>query len=163
MHEIWLAPAAVQLQEIGPDWLDIVDEKDWTTGFGFHRGFSSSFRVRPGRQVWFHFPFQLQSGIRVDQASLLWETEEAARISWVCVHHGGMQRQHLCEPNVPLTGTPAPFDPPAEWRQFYPPSNRLRTDLPVEPAITTCYGMQLCVLVDGPGIIRFYGAALRLT
>lgn len=160
-QEIWLAPAAIQLQESGSDWLDVVDEKPWSNGSGFHRGFSSSFRIRPDRQVWFHFPFQLQAGLIVDQASLLWETEEGAVINWVCLHHGGMQRQHLCEPNVPLTGEPERFDPPEEWRRFYPPSHRLRTDLPVEPAIDTRFGVQLCVLVDGPGIVRFYGAGLR--
>ncbi|BBF72038.1 hypothetical protein [Sphingomonas bisphenolicum] len=162
-QELWLAPAAVQLQESGPDWLDVVDDKDWSNGGGFHRGFSSSFRVRPERKVWFHFPFQLPTGGVVDQVSLLWETEEGACISWVCVHHGGMHRQHVCEPNTPLTGTPEPFDPPELWRQFYPASNRLRTDLPVAPVIETRFGFQLCVQVDGPGVVRFYGAGLRFT
>lgn len=162
-QEIWLAPAAVQLQEHGPDWLDVVDDQPWSAQSGFHRGFCSSFRVRPDRKVWFHFPFQLPAEAVVDQASLLWETTEGAIISWVCVHHGGMERQHLCEPGRPLDGTAEPFDLPELWSHFYPPSNRLRTDLPVDPAIRTRFGMQLCVLVDGPGIVRFYGAGLRLT
>jgi hypothetical protein len=162
-REIWLAPAAVQLQESGPDWLGVVDDKDWSEGGGFHRGFSSSFRVCPDRKVWFHFPFQLPAGGVVDQVSLLWETDEGATITWVCVHHGGMERQHLCEPNVPLAGTPEPFDPPEMWRQFYPASNRQRTDLMVAPVIDTRFGVQLCVQVDGPGIVRFYGAGLRFT
>jgi hypothetical protein len=161
-QEIWLAPAAVRLQESGPDWLGMVDEKPWSDGGGFHRGFSSSFRIHPDRKVWFHFPFQLPAGAIVDRVSLLWETEEDAAITWVCVHHGGMDRQHLCEPNVPIGGTAEPFDPPALWRNFYPPANRLRTDLPVEPAMHTRFGVQLCVQVDGPGIVRFYGAGLRL-
>lgn len=162
-QELWLAPAAVQLQESGADWLDIVDDQPWSQGGGFHRGFSSSFRVRPNRKVWFHFPFQLPAGGIVDQVSLLWETQDGACISWVCVHHGGMDRQHLCEPNIALTGVPEPFDPPEMWRQYYPPSHRLRTDLPVDPVIETRFGVQLCVQVDGPGVVRFYGAGLRFT
>lgn len=160
-QEIWLAPAAVLPQENGPDWLDVVDDKPWSAGSGFHRGFSSSFRVRPGRKVWFHFPFALPASSTVHQASLLWETEDEAIISWVCLHHGGMQRQHLCEPDRPLNGTAEPFDPPELWRHFYPPSNRLRTDLPVSPVMETRFGVQLCVQVDGPGVVRFYGAGLR--
>ncbi|HUD91697.1 hypothetical protein [Sphingobium sp.] len=160
-REIWLAPAAVQLQEHGPEWLDIVDDKEWSKGSGFHRGFCSSFRIHPDRKVWFHFPFQLPAGGIVDQVSLLWETEDGASVSWVCVHHGGMHRQHLCEPNVPLTGSPEPFDPPALWRQYYPSSNRVRTDLAVKPAVEMRFGFQLCVQVDGPGVVRFYGAGLR--
>ena len=163
VQEIWLAPAAVQLQETGPDWLDVVDGKEWSDGNGFHRGFCSSFRVKPERKVWFHFPFQLPAGGIVDQVSLLWETSEGAAISWVCVHHGGMHRQHLCAPNQPLSGEPVPFDPPEQWREFYPPCARLRTDLAVTPAIRTHAGFQLCAQVDGPGIVRFYSAGLRFT
>ncbi|WP_334185834.1 hypothetical protein [Novosphingobium sp.] len=162
-QDIWLAPAAVQVQETGPEWLDVVDDKDWSVAGGFHRGFSSSFRVRPDRKVWFHFPFQLPAGGLVDQVSLLWETSEGAAISWVCVHHGGMHRQHVCEPNVALDGTPVPFSPPEQWREFYPACDRRRTDLSVVPAIETSAGFQLCVQVDGPGIVRFYGAGLRYT
>jgi hypothetical protein len=162
-QEVWLAPAAVQLQEHGPHWLDIVDDQPWSADNGFHRGFSSSFRIRPDRKVWFHFPFQLPSNALVDEASILWEAQEGASINWVCIHHGGLHRQHLCEPNRPLDGTPEPFDPPELWKQFYPVAHRLRTDLPVDPPIETRFGIQLCVLADGPGIIRFYGAGLRLT
>jgi len=161
-QELWLAPAAVQLQESGADWIDVVDDQPWSQGRGFHRGFSSSFRIRPDRKIWFHFPFQLPAGSLVDQVSLLWESEEGAILSWVCVHHGGMERQHLCPPNQPMTGTPEPFDPPEMWRHYYPACNRLRTDLPISPAITTRFGFQLCVQADGPGIVRFYGAGLRL-
>lgn len=161
-EEIWLAPAAVVVQERGPEWLDIVDDKNWSAQDGFHRGFCSSFRIRPERQVWFHFPFQIPSGRLIDQASLLWETSEEAAVTWVCVHHGGMERQHLCEPGKPLAGTPAPFTPPAQWSHFCPPSARQRIDLKIDP-ISTRFGIQLCILVDGPGVVRFYGAGVRLS
>lgn len=162
-REIWVAPAAVQLQEHGPDWLDVVDDKPWSSENGFHRGFCSSFRIRPERQIWFHFPFQVPVGGSIDQVSLLWETEEGAKVSWACVHHGGMERRHLYEPNAPLNGVPEPFDPPDMWRKFYPAAKRMRADMAVEPAISTRFGFQLCILVDGPGVVRFYGAGLRYT
>ena len=162
MTEIWVAPAAVVPQERGPDWFDVVDDKAWSDQDGFHRGFCSSFRIRPDRQVWFHFPFQLPAGRMIDRASLLWETEEGAGIAWLCLHHGGMERRHLFEPGAPLIGRAEPFDPPAQWRHFYPPSNRRRADVAIDPPQHTRFGVQLCVLVDGPGVVRFYGAALRV-
>ncbi|MFC3443088.1 hypothetical protein ACFOKF_18110 [Sphingobium rhizovicinum] len=108
-------------------------------------------------------PFPLSDPGRgiIDQVSLLWETEGAAKVSWACVHHGGMERQHLYEPNVPLNGVPEPFDPPEMWRKFYPTANRMRADMAVKPAILTRFGFQLCILADGPGVVRFYGAGLR--
>lgn len=161
-QEIWVSPAAVQLQEQGPDYLDIVDDQPWSAQSGFHRGFSSSFRIRPERKLWFHFPFQLPTQVTVHRALLLWETEGDAAINWVCVHHGGMHRQHLFEPGAPLTGTPVPFDPPEQWRHFYPASHRLLSDLPIAPAIDSRFGVQLCVLAEGPGVVRFYGAGLSI-
>jgi hypothetical protein len=160
-EEVWLAPAAMVVQERGPEWMEVVDDKPWSSDSGFHRGFCSSFRIRPERQVWFHFPFQLPAGRVVDGASLLWEASEGAMLTWACVHHGGLERQHLCDPGVPMTGVAEPFDPPEQWRQYYPEHARLRTDLAVAP-IAVRYGVQLCILADGPGIVRFYGAGLRL-
>ena len=113
--------------------------------------------------MWFHYPFQMHAGAYVEQVSLLGETEAGAAVTWICVHHGGMQRQHLGEPNVALKGRPEPFEPPEQWKEFYPPCNRQRIDLPVEPAIETSAGFQICVQVDGPGIVRFYSAGLRIT
>ncbi|WP_300117395.1 hypothetical protein [Sphingobium sp.] len=160
-QEIWLAPASVVVQERGPEWLDIVDDKPWSSASGFHRGFCSSFRLRPDRQIWFHFPFQVPVGYVVDRASFLWETDEGASLTWACVHHGGLDRQHLSEPGAAITGMSEPFDPPEQWRQFYPDHARVRTDLAVTP-IAVRFGIQLCILADGPGVVRFYGAGLRI-
>lgn len=162
--ETWLPPAAVQLQEHGPDWLEIVDGKPWSAEQGFHRGFSSSFRLRAGREIWFHFPFPTPAGASVDRVSLLWECADGAAITWAVLHHGGMDRRHLFEPGTPLTGTPEPFDPPAQWRQYYPACARVRADLPVDPPMPLHFGLQLCVLVragEQAGTVRFYGAGAR--
>jgi hypothetical protein len=69
----------------------------------------------------------------------------------------------LSERGQPLAGVHEPFDPPELWRQYYPPARRLLSALPVEPAIATRFGVQLCLLVCGPGIIRFYGAGARFS
>lgn len=161
LNEVWLPGAAVRLQERGPEWLDVIDDQPWSDQSGSLRGFFSTFRIRPDRDVWFHFPFPTPSATRLDQVSLLWETLEGAAVFWVCLHHGGMERIPLTERGGALPAVAVPFEPPDEWRHYYPPANRMLSEIPVEPAISARFGVQLCVLVRGPGIVRFYGAGAR--
>lgn len=77
--EVWLAPAAVIVQERGAEWMDVVDDKPWSSDSGFHRGFCSSFRIRPDRQVWFHFPFQIPAGRVVEGVSFSGKPATAPR------------------------------------------------------------------------------------
>ena len=53
--QYWVPGSAVRNQESGPDYLDIVDDRPGSDQHGFHRGFASSFRIRPDKEVWFHF------------------------------------------------------------------------------------------------------------
>lgn len=161
MTEFWLAPAAAVPQEAGPEWLGVVDGSPWTDGRGFYRGFSSSFAVQPEKDVWFHWPFQIAAGTRLTGFKLLWETEGAARIGWAVAHHGGSERIPLTERLADLSGDAVPFDPPELWRDRYPPMQRILSALPLAEALTTRFGVQLCIMVSGNtgGTIRFYGAA----
>ncbi len=160
--EHWLAPAAVVPQETGPDWLGEVDGQPWSEGRGFYRGFSASFAIQPGRDVWFHWPFQLAAGTLVTGFKLLWETEDDARIGWAVCHHGGAERMPLTERLAEIDGEPVPFDPPELWRQYYPPMRRILTDLPLAEPLVARFGVQLCIMTAGGagGVIRFYGAAV---
>lgn len=158
----WLAPAAVVPQQAGPEWLDITDGESWTDGRGYYRGFSSSFAIPSGKEVWFHWPFQLSAGSRVTGFQLLWETEGAAQIGWAVAHHGGSERLPLTERLAEPTGEAVPFEPPELWRDRYPPMQRILSNLPLPEALTTCFGVQLCIMVVGNigGTVRFYGAAV---
>jgi hypothetical protein len=158
--ERWLAPAAVVPQQVGPDWLGVVDNEPWTEGRGFHRGFSSSFTILPERDVWFHWPFQVAAGTPVSGFKLLWETEGDCRIGWVIAHHGGCERIQLTERLAAVTGEKVPFDPPELWRQYYPPMARILSDFPLAEPLVPRFGVQLCVMATGAGVIRFYGAAV---
>jgi hypothetical protein len=159
MTEHWLAPAAVVSQHAGPDWLGVTDGEPWSEGRGFHRGFSSSFAIPVGRDVWFHWPFQIAGGTTLTGFKLLWETVDDARIGWAVAHHGGSERIELTARLAEVTGEPVPFDPPEAWRQYYPPMHRILSDLPLPAPLTTRFGVQLCIMVQGGGTVRFYGAA----
>jgi hypothetical protein len=162
----WLPSAAVVPQERGPEYLAAVDGAEWSEGLGFHRGFFSAFRIRAGKDVWFHFPLPtpVELGGRpvwLDSVSLLWETDDDARIGWIVVQHGGMERLPLTERLAAPPAEPAPFDPPEQWRQYYPASDRRLTEIPVGPRVPLRFGIQLCVMVSAPerdGLVRFYGA-----
>ncbi|UVO53104.1 hypothetical protein [Sphingomonas sp. SUN039] len=159
--EHWLAPAAVVPQQAGTDWLDAVDGESWTGGRGYHRGFSSSFAIRPDKEIWFHWPFQIVAGAQVTGFRLLWETAGEARIGWAVAHHGGSERLPLTERLAKLSGEVVPFEPPELWRDRYPPMNRILSDLPLPTPLTARFGVQLCIMVSGNsgGVVRFYGAA----
>lgn len=163
---IWLPSAAVVPQERGTDYFAPVDGADWSDGFGFHRGFFSSFRLRAGREAWFHFPIPtpvVRDGRpqALAELSLMWEVSDGARIQWLVLQHGGMDRIPLTERLADLPGEAVPFDPPERWRDYYPASNRRLTTLPLDPPLPLRFGVQLCVGVgaaDQDGTIRFYGA-----
>jgi hypothetical protein len=163
---IWLSSAAVVPQERGTDYFAPVDGADWSDGFGWHRGFFSSFRLRAGKDAWFHFPLPtptLRDGkpMALAELSLMWETVDSARISWLVLQHGGMERLPLTERLQEPPSEPVPFDPPEQWRDYYPASARRLTTLPFDPVLPLRFGLQLCVGVSAPerdGTIRFYGA-----
>ncbi len=164
MIEHWLAPAAVVPQQQGSEWLGEVDGEHGTDGRGFYRGFSSSFAVQPGKDLWFHWPFQTAAGTVVHGFKLLWETQGDARIGWAVAHHGGSERLPLTERLAVPAGEPVPFDPPELWRSYYPPMQRILSDLPLSQPLIARFGLQLCIMVagNGGGIVRFYGAAVAV-
>jgi hypothetical protein len=159
MNEHWLSAAAIVSQQSGPDWLGIVDNEPWSEGRGFYRGFSTSFGIFAGKDVWFHWPFQLEAGKRLTGIKLLWETEGDCRIGWVVIHHGGAERIELTGRMAEVTGEAVPFEPPEEWRKYHPPMARVLTSFDLIEPVDLQFGIQLCVMASGAGIIRFYGAA----
>jgi len=162
--QFWVSGAAVRNQQSGPDYFDVVDDQPWSDRDGFHRGFASSFRLRAGREAWFHIPLPTASALpdaatlAVDSVTLLWESEGAARIGWVTMHHGGAHRVELSERLGEVGGTLQPA--PATERG--PKCAMLRSDFPVRPRLPIVFGLQLSVMVltpaDADGTIRFYGA-----
>lgn len=163
----WVPAAAVRLQEQGPEYLAAVDDAGWSEGVGFLRGFFSAFRIRAGRDVWFHFPLptpveQDCQPLLLDSISLLWETLDGAKIGWLVAQHGGCERLPLTERLVSPPAVPEPFTPPEQWRQYYPAMDRQRTDIVLTPRLPLRFGIQLCVMVSAPadrdGTVRFYGA-----
>lgn len=167
----WVPSAAVVPQERGPDHLGVVDNAEWSEGIGFHRGFFSAFRIKAGRDVWFHFPLPTITEwqgrpLFVDAVSLLWETLDEAAIGWIVVQHGGMERLPLTERLALPPSRPVPHAVPEEWRQYHPAGTRQLTELPVRPRLPLRFGVQLCVMIRAPerdGTVRFYGAGLALS
>lgn len=165
-NRIWLPSAAVVPQERGSDYFAPVDGAEWSEGFGWHRGFFSSFRLCAGREAWFHFP--LPTPVMRDgrpqalaEISLLWEVTDGARIHWLVLQHGGMDRIPLTERESEPDSEAVPFDPPEQWRQYYPSSARRLTTIAFDPLLQLRFGVQLCVGVrasESDGTIRFYGA-----
>lgn len=162
----WVPSTAVVPQERGPEFLAAVDGADWSEGTGFHRGFFSAFRIRAGKDVWFHFPLPTPVELNgkplfLDSVSLLWETLDGARIGWMIAQHGGMERLPLTERLVAPPASSEPFAPPELWRQYYPASDRKLTEISLSKRVPLRFGVQLCVLVSAPdhdGTVRFYGA-----
>lgn len=162
----WVPSAAVVPQERGSEFLAPVDGADWSEGQGFHRGFFSAFRVRAGKDVWFHFPLPTpveQEGRQLCLASLslMWEAPDGACIGWIVAQHGGMERLPLTERLGPVPSEPVPFEPPELWREYYPASARRLTELTLAPPLPLRFGVQLCVMVTAQAqdaTIRFYGA-----
>lgn len=166
VSRIWVPAAAVVPQERGPEHLSAVDGADWSEGTGFYRGFFSAFRIRAGKSVWFHFPLPTpveQNGhqLCLSEVSLLWECLDAARIEWMTVQHGGMERVEL----TPRLSSPAsvqvPFEPEPEFRPWCPETDRQLSEIALVQPMPLRFGVQLCVAVaasEQDGTVRFYGA-----
>lgn len=163
----WVPAAAVVPQERGPDFLGVIDDADWSEGLGFYRGFFSSFRVRSGRSVWFHWPMPTPVECAGEArflhgVSLLWECLEGARIDWMTVQHGGMDRIELVTRMTSPSSVPVPYEPEPEIRRWCPVTNRQLTEIDLAEPLPLRFGVQLCVMVSAPeandAVIRFYGA-----
>ena len=163
----WVPAAAVRLQEQGPEYLAAVDDAEWSEGVGFLRGFFSAFRIRAGKDMWFHFPLPTPvehngQSLSLHSVSLLWETLDGAKIDWLVVQHGGCERLPLTDRLTSPPAVPEPFSPPEQWQQYYPAMNRQLTEIALTPSLPLRFGVQICVMVSAPaeqdGIIRFYGA-----
>ena len=167
MARQWLPSAAVVPQERGPEFLGPVDGADWSEGAGFHRGFFSAFRIRAGKTVWFHWPLPTPveiagANLFLDSVSLLWETGDGARLGWMVVQHGGMERLPLTERLAEPPWVPVPHEVAEADRPYYPQAARRLSELAIEPRLPLRYGVQLCVMAtaesERDGLVRFYGA-----
>jgi hypothetical protein len=160
--EIWIPSAAVRSQHIGDTVFDVVDDHPGSDFAGFYRGFTTSFKLRAGRDSWFHFPITTPSMIAgtpfaLERLSLLWETDGAASIAWVTMHHGGRTRVELSPRNTPIEGELEAFQQDPRW----PPMAMRRSDWRIDPVLPVAMGIQLCIFAsaaNAPGVVRFYGA-----
>lgn len=61
-----------------------------------------------------------------------------------------------------LSGEAIAFEPPELWRDYYPPMQRILSELPLPTSLIAQFGIQLCIMVAGGsgGTIRFYVAAV---
>lgn len=163
----WLPSAAVVPQERGADFLGPVDDAEWSEGLGYYRGFFSSFRVKAGKAVWFHWPLPTpveQDGrpLLLDAVSLLWETREGARIGWIVAQHGGMERRPLTERLAEPPSIAVPHEVSDTERPYHPEGLRRLTEISLNPRLQLRFGVQLCVMISAEperdGLVRFYGA-----
>jgi len=162
----WLPGAAVVPQERGSEFLGPVDGADWSDGLGFYRGFFATFRIKAGKSVWFHWPFQTPVALEgrrlaLHSMSLLWETLDGARIDWVTAQHGGMDRIELTQRLATLSATDVPFEPEPEFRPWCPVTHRRLSEFALAAPLPLRFGVQLCVQLSAPeadGTVRFYGA-----
>jgi hypothetical protein len=160
--EIWMPSAAVRSQHTGDTVFDLVDDHPGSEFGGFYRGFTTSFKLRAGKDCWFHFPITTPSMIAgvplaLARLSLLWETQDAAVIEWVTMHHGGQTRLELSPRQTPIQGELQASRQDPRW----PAMAMRRTDWRIDPVLPVAMGIQLCIFVraaDAPGIVRFYGA-----
>ena len=162
----WLPGAAVVPQERGPEFLGAVDGADWSDGLGFHRGFFAAFRVRAGKSVWFHWPLPTPvetqgKPLFLHSVSLLWECLDGARIDWMTVQHGGMDRIELTPRLTSPASVSVPFEPEPDFRPWCPVTDRQLSEIALPAPLPLRFGVQLCVMISAPegdGIVRFYGA-----
>ncbi|MFM5925121.1 MAG: hypothetical protein ACKOPG_13140 [Novosphingobium sp.] len=166
-QRIWVPSAAVVPQERGPEFFDAVDGAEWTEGTGFTRGFFSAFRIKADKAVWFHFPLPTpveQDGraLALTGISLLWECLDHARIDWMTVQHGGMERIELIPRLTGPASVPVPFEPEPAFRQWCPVTDRQLSEIALPAPLPLRFGVQLCIMVSAPessdGTVRFYGA-----
>lgn len=166
-QRIWVPASAVVTQEHGPEYLGTVDGAPWSEGSGFYRGFFTTFRIRAGKSVWFHWalptPVELDGRpLCLHGVTLLWECIEGARIDWMTVQHGGMDRIELTPRMTSPAAVQVPFEPEPEFRQWCPVTARQLSELTLPVPLPLRFGVQLCVMVSAPdtrdGVVRFYGA-----
>lgn len=162
----WVPSAAIQAQERGPEFLGIVDDAEWSNGRGFYRGYFSAFRIKAGKSVWFHFPLPttvelLGKPLWLAAVSLLWETLDGARVDWLTVQHGGMDRLELIGRGGTIPAEAQPFDVPADALGRIPETSRKLTEVQLREPLAVRFGVQLCVMItadDRDGTARFFGA-----
>lgn len=163
----WVPAAAVMPQECGPKFLGIVDDADWSEGRGFYRGFFTTFAIKAGKSVWFHWPIPTPvelggQALALASVSLLWEVLDEAAIRWITVQHGGMDRIEVTERMQSPIAVPVPFEPSPEFRPYCPETNRQLSTMQLTSPLPLCFGVQMCVMVSAPeyqdAAIRFYGA-----
>ncbi len=163
---VWLPAAAVVPQERGPEYLGVVDGADWSEGNGFYRGFFATFRIKAGKSVWFHWPMptpveQDGKALALHSLSLLWECQDGARINWMTVQHGGMDRIELLPRLTSPAAVAVPFEPDEEFRPWCPVTDRQLSEIALPRPLPLRFGVQLCVMVSAAeldGTVRFYGA-----
>ncbi|MBC2665470.1 hypothetical protein H7F51_08045 [Novosphingobium flavum] len=168
---IWVPAASVQPQERGPDYFAPVDGAPWSEGSGFYRGFFSAFRLRGGKDAWFHFPIPAiveQDGqtLHLTELQLMWEVLDGARLSWATLQHGGMERVELIPRLTSPDSIAVPADIPAEARPWHPQCDRRLSTFTLERPLPLRFGIQLCVMASAAetdGTVRFFGAGARLT
>jgi len=163
----WVPASAAVPQERGPEFLGVVDGADWSEGIGFYRGFFSSFRIRPGKAVWFHFALPTpveQDGkpLFLNSVSLLWDALDGASVGWMTVQHGGMDRIELIPRLTMPPCVPVPFEPEPDFAPWCPVTNRQLSEITLPQPLPLRFGVQLCVMATAPddreGTIRFFGA-----
>ena len=166
VERIWVPSASVVLQERGADFIAPVDHADWSEGAGFYRGFFTAFRIRQGKDVWFHFPIPTPverdgQQLALASVSLLWEVLDEADLTWVVLQHGGVERIPLTERLSSPPYTNIPFVPPEQWRAYYPDMQRRLSEFAMPAPLPLRFGLQLSVGVNAgtsDGTVRFYGA-----
>jgi len=163
----WLPAAAVVPQERGPDYLGVVDDAGWSEGIGFYRGFFASFRIRAGKSVWFHWPLPTPvehngKPLYLDSVSLLWDALGGAKIGWMTLQHGGMDRIELTPRLQAPPSVAVPFVPEPEFAPWCPDTDRQLTEIALAPRLPLRFGVQLCAMAvapdDADATIRFFGA-----
>lgn len=160
--EFWAASAAIRAQDIGPDFFAPIDDHPGSEISGFYRGFTTSFRLKAGRNTWFHCPLPTptllnDTEISLSRVSLLWDQEDGAQLSWITLHHGGANRIELTERAKAVTGeVHTEFTTPHGLK-----IRTLRADFPIASPLRTGMGLQLCIhgeALDTAGTLRFFGA-----
>lgn len=164
--EFWTASAAIRAQEVGARVFDLVDSHPGSDLAGFYRGFTTSFRLKPGVSSWFHVPLNAASLIADRQQSarkitLLWDAEDDLKLSWATVHQGGADRIELTAMNSDITGEVVsriemPHGLSITMRQ---------TEFHLPQPLKVRFGLQLCLLAESGergATFRFYGAGVAL-
>jgi len=160
--ELWSPSSSIRCQDTGTSIFEPVDQHPGSDVDGFYRGFSTSFRFRPGKGNWFHFPIPTPSVIdgkstELKQLSLVWEADENTCISWVTANHGGIERLELSPEGVSIQGKVID--------EFITPHNvsikLVRTDFTLKVPMPVSMGVQLSVYGEAQkcsGTLRFYSA-----